>query len=49
MQSSSILSRVIAIGFVTSWLPPFQNTPPITMADLLQAIDFWHINIADLS
>jgi hypothetical protein len=42
MQVSSILSRVIAIGLATSRLPPLQDTPPITMADLLQTIDFWH-------
>jgi len=48
MQASFILSQAIAIDLATSWLPPLQNTPPITMADLLQAIDFWHINMADL-
>jgi hypothetical protein len=40
MQASSILSRAIAIGLATSRLPPLQDTPPITMADLLQAVDF---------
>ncbi len=29
MQTPAILSRVIAIGLTTYWLPPFQNTPPI--------------------
>jgi hypothetical protein len=48
MQMSSILSRVIAIGVATSQLPPLQNTLLITMIDLLQAIDFWHVNMADL-
>jgi len=38
MQGSSILSWMIAIGLATSSLPPLQNTLPITMADLLQAI-----------
>jgi hypothetical protein len=40
MQASSILSWAIAIGLVTFQLPPFQDTPPITMGDLLQAIGF---------
>ncbi len=48
MQVSSILSRVVAVGLTTSQLPPLQSTPPITTADLLQAIGFWHINMADL-
>jgi hypothetical protein len=47
-QASSILSQAIVIGLTTSWLPPLQNTPPITMADLLQAIGFWHVNMANL-
>jgi hypothetical protein len=47
MQVSSILSRAIVIDLTTSWLPPLQNTPPITTANLLQAISFWHINMAD--
>jgi hypothetical protein len=42
MQVSSIFNRTITIGLMISWLPPLQDTPPITMADLLQAIDFWH-------
>jgi hypothetical protein len=48
IQMSSILSRTVAIGLATSWLPPLQNTPPITMVDLLQAIDFWHKNMVNL-
>ncbi len=40
MQASSILSRMVAMGLVTSQLPPLQNTPPITVANLLQAIGF---------
>jgi len=40
IQVSSILNWAIAVGLATSQLPPLQNTPPITMADLLQAIDF---------
>jgi hypothetical protein len=35
MQASSILNWAIAVGLATFWLPPFQNTPPITMVDLL--------------
>ncbi len=41
MQTSSILSRAIVVGLITSWLPPFQNTLPITTADLLQAVSCW--------
>jgi hypothetical protein len=37
---SSILSQAIATCLTTSQLPPLQNTPPITMADLFQVIDF---------
>jgi hypothetical protein len=48
MQMSSILSWMVAIGLVISSLPPLQNTPPITTTNLLQAIGFWHINMADL-
>jgi hypothetical protein len=48
MQVSSILSQAVAIGLATSRLPPVQDTPPITTTDLLQAIGFWHINMADL-
>jgi hypothetical protein len=40
MQASSILSRAVAVGLATSQLPPLQDTPPTTMIDLLQAIDF---------
>jgi hypothetical protein len=49
MQTSSILSQVIAIGLPISQLPPLQNTHPITMADLLQTVSFRHVNMADLS
>jgi hypothetical protein len=42
MQASFILSWVITIGLATSPLPPIQNTPPITMTDLLQALNFLH-------
>ncbi len=48
MQASFILSWAIAIGLATSWLSPLHDTPPITTANLLQAINFWHINTADL-
>ncbi len=40
MQVSSILSWAIAIGSTISQLQPFQNTPPITMANLLQVVNF---------
>jgi hypothetical protein len=48
MQVSFILSRVVTISLATSRLPPLQDTPPITTTDLLQAIGFWHINMANL-
>ncbi len=41
-------SRVVARGLVTSRLPPFQDTPPIVTIDLLQVVDFWHINMVNL-
>jgi hypothetical protein len=40
IAKDSILSWAIVIGLPASKLPPFQHKPPITMADLLQAIDF---------
>jgi hypothetical protein len=40
MQVCFILRQTLAVGLVTSQLPPLQNTPPITMADLLQVVDF---------
>ncbi len=40
MQASSILNQVVAVALVTSRLPPLQNTPPITIIDQLQAINF---------
>jgi hypothetical protein len=48
MQAFSILSQMIAIGLTTSRLPPLDNTLPITMTNLSQTVDFWHINMADL-
>ncbi len=48
MQAFSILSPTIAVGLAISQPPPLQNTPPITTADFLQAIDFWHVNKANL-
>jgi hypothetical protein len=48
MQASSILNQVVVIGLAMSRLSPLQNTPPITIIDLLQAINFLHINMADL-
>jgi hypothetical protein len=41
MQTSSILNQAIAVGLGTSWLPPLQYAPPITMTNLLQAIGCW--------
>jgi len=46
MQVSFILA--IAINLTTSWLPPLQDTPPITPADLLEGFDFWDRNVANL-
>jgi hypothetical protein len=40
MQVSSILSWVVVIGLATLQLPPLQDTPPITMTDILQAVGF---------
>ncbi len=39
MQVSSILSQTVVVGLTTSRLPPFHDTPPIVMVDLLQAVD----------
>jgi hypothetical protein len=41
-------SQAIAIGLITYWFPPLEDTPPITTINLLQLIDFWHINMVDL-
>jgi hypothetical protein len=49
MQASSILSWVVAVGLANSRFPPFQNAPPITMADLLQAVDCWDKEIVTFS
>jgi hypothetical protein len=48
MQVSSILSWVVVVRLTIFRLPPLQDTPPITMIDLLQAIEFQHRNMADL-
>jgi hypothetical protein len=40
MQLSSILSWAVVVGLAISQLPPLQNTPPITIANLLQVVDF---------
>jgi hypothetical protein len=48
MQVFFILSQAIVIDLAISWLSPLKDTPPITTTDLLQAIDFWHINLTDL-
>ncbi len=38
MQASCILSWAIGVGLATSQIPTLQDTPPIAMVDLLQAI-----------
>jgi len=38
MQTSSILSRAVAIGLVTSQLLPIQDIAPIATVDLLQIV-----------
>jgi hypothetical protein len=48
MQVFSIVSRAIIVGLTISQLPPIQNTLLITMTNLLQIVDFWHIDMADL-
>jgi hypothetical protein len=48
LKTFSILNWAIAISFAISWLSPLQDTPPITTTDLLQAVGFWHVNMADL-
>jgi len=40
MLAPSVLNRVVVVGLAISQLPPYQDTPPITTFDLLQAIDF---------
>jgi hypothetical protein len=40
LQPSSILNRVVAVGLATFQLPPLQDTPPISMTDLLQVVGF---------
>jgi hypothetical protein len=42
------LNWAIAVSLATSWLPPLQDTPPITTFNLLQVVGFWHINMTDL-
>jgi hypothetical protein len=49
IQVSSILSQVIVIGLIISWLLPPQNTPPISTTDRLRIVNILHINMADLS
>ncbi len=39
MQVSSILSQEVMVGLTNYQLPPFRDTPPIVMADLLQVVD----------
>jgi hypothetical protein len=48
MQTSSFIDQTIVVSSTTSQLSPLQDTPPIATADLLQAIDFLHENIANL-
>jgi len=40
MQAFFTLSRAVTIGLAISSHPTFQCTPPITTANLLQAVDF---------
>ncbi len=46
---SFMLSQAIVVGLTFSRLLPFQNTPPINTTNQLQTVNFWHINMADLS
>jgi hypothetical protein len=39
MQTSSILSLVVMVGLIASWLPPLQDTSPIAPIDLLQVVN----------
>jgi hypothetical protein len=39
MKAFSILNWMIMVGLPNSQLPPFCDTPPIAMANLLQAVD----------
>jgi hypothetical protein len=48
MQTSSILSRVITVGLVIFQLSPHQDTPPITMANLLKVVNCWDGEILSL-
>jgi hypothetical protein len=48
MQAFSILSWVVAVGLATSWLPPLQARPPITMTDLLHVVSCWDGEILTL-
>ncbi len=43
-EAASILhlKSTVAVGMITSWLPPLHDTSPIFMADLLQVPDFWY-------
>ncbi len=44
MQTFSILNQaIVVVGLATCWLPPLQNTPPITMTDLLQVVNCWDL------
>jgi hypothetical protein len=50
-QKVSITLQRMQMFFILSWvatdrLPSFQDPPPITKIDLLQVVDFWHVNIA---
>jgi hypothetical protein len=42
---SPILSRAISVSLATSRLSPLQDTPLVTMIDLMQAFNFWHREI----
>jgi len=42
IKVTSILSQAIIVGLATSWLPPLNDTSPISTIDLLQVANFWY-------
>ncbi len=40
LQTSSILCRTVVVSLTISWFPPFYDTFPISMTDLLQVANF---------
>jgi hypothetical protein len=54
MQAFSILNWMIMVGLTNSQISPFHNTPPITMANVLQVVNvkmerFWHLVCINLT